>query len=72
MILNRNKPSLQDRRIVFRFLFLPRTLHGETRWLEFVFIQQMYSTYYGYFERFYGSRKWKNECFVKMEDIEIE
>ena len=29
-----------QRRIIKRFLFLPRTVRGETRWLEFAEIEQ--------------------------------
>ena len=36
------KPRLGSSRVVYRFLMLPRTLQGETRWLEYVRIRQYY------------------------------
>jgi hypothetical protein len=35
-------PDYGDRRIISEFLFFPKTLDGETRWLEFAEIIQSY------------------------------
>lgn len=37
-----------DRRIIVRFLFFPRTIGHETRWLEFAKIKQFYHQEYFY------------------------
>ena len=34
--------SIREERIISNFLFMPRTIAGETRWLERVFIMQRY------------------------------
>jgi hypothetical protein len=39
-------PTIGDTRIIKRFLFLPRCIEGEVRWLEFVKIKQMYKINY--------------------------
>lgn len=36
-------PQLDDKRVIKRFLFLPKIIHGEGRWLEFATIAQRYS-----------------------------
>lgn len=36
------KPVIGDERVVSEFLFFPKTLDKETRWLEFAEIRQMY------------------------------
>ena len=33
------------RRVIYRFLFFPRTIRGERRWLEFAYIKQRYSSF---------------------------
>ena len=36
------KPELGERRTVRKFLWFPKRLHRETRWLEFAWIEQCY------------------------------
>lgn len=36
------RPNSYSERIIIRFLFFPRTIQGETRWLEFARIKQYY------------------------------
>jgi hypothetical protein len=36
------KPRVGEKRIIKKFLFLPKTIKGETRWLEWVTIEQQY------------------------------
>lgn len=38
----------RDTRIINKFLFLPRTINGETRWLERVKIYQQFDFYYDF------------------------
>ncbi len=45
------------------FLLFPRTVSGETRWLEFVEISQRYVTWGGVFGSG-GSGKWVDEWFI--------
>lgn len=35
-------PKLNDKRIRSGFLFLPKCINGETRWLEFAYWEEMY------------------------------
>jgi len=35
-------PNLGDSRVIERFLYLPKTIQGETRWLETAWIDQVY------------------------------
>ncbi len=35
-----------DSRVIRRFLLVPRSIHPETRWLEFATIRQEYCSYY--------------------------
>ena len=47
-------PNQGDSRVIERFLYLPRTIQGETRWLETAWIDQVYfmvSKPIGKFER---------------------
>lgn len=58
---NATKPEMGSRRVVRRFLFLPKVLRGEGRWLEFVYIDQIWTSYeeatnYGFFKTRYGWR----------------
>lgn len=41
--MKRNKKQIHgDKRIINKFLFLPRTIRNETRWLSFEKIEQKY------------------------------
>ena len=37
-----------DTRIIIKFLFLPKTINGETRWLEKAKIYQSFDFYYDF------------------------
>lgn len=37
------KPGFGDKRLISRFLILPRRIRNEVRWLEFVHISQFYA-----------------------------
>lgn len=50
-----NKPKLGDTRVILRYLFLPRSINGETRWLELTRIKQVRCS------RINGSLYWKDE-----------
>lgn len=39
------KPEKDEKRIIKTFLFFPKTINKETRWLEFASIKQVYSMY---------------------------
>lgn len=55
-----------DKRIVKRFLLFPLTLNNETRWLEFVEIEQSYQGPYwnSRNELIVSSCSWLNSKFV--------
>jgi hypothetical protein len=36
------RPKIGDKRTVKKFLFLPKTIKEETRWLEWAIIEQQY------------------------------
>lgn len=40
------KPMIGDTRRFWKFLFLPRTIQHETRWLEWAYIEQQFDTKY--------------------------
>ena len=50
-----NNPREGDRRTITRFLFLPRRIGYETRWLEWAKIIQEFCGFYGPNGRFYDS-----------------
>lgn len=41
------KPSLMSKRTIRRYLLWPKAIDGETRWLEWAYIEQMY-THFGW------------------------
>lgn len=53
-----NKPNFEgETRVVIKFALFPITADGETVWLEWVHLQQTYSTNY-------ADSGWKNTAFV--------
>ena len=53
----------KTQRIIKRFAFLPITVEAETRWLETVYIEQIYNEYY-------LLNPWIDSHFVTKEDYE--
>jgi hypothetical protein len=51
-------PEDKQRRIIKRFLFFPRTIGNETRWLEHAIIEQKYHQYKN--AGFWEDDKWIN------------
>lgn len=41
------------------FLFLPKTINGETRWLEYVAWWEMFESTYANYDVIFDSNKWK-------------
>jgi len=57
-------PSENDSRIIKRFLFFPKTLNDETRWLEWAAISQTY-----YVDWYETPPFWDSKCWVDSVDI---
>ena len=55
------RPSNNDTRIIKRFAIIPVGIDKEIRWLEFVYIEQIYSDFYGSWlnNRFVDQDRWK-------------
>jgi hypothetical protein len=45
---NKHEPHFHEMRIIKKFLWFPKTLDGETRWLETCHIEQRYYLPNGY------------------------
>ena len=58
-------PDIGDKRILFRFLLFPVIIEGETRWLEFAYIRQIYKS------NVYTSG-WVNAFFVEKKDLPVD
>lgn len=56
--LRRKEPKDDKQRIIKRFLFFPRTIQGETRWLEFAQIGQKYTRFQS------GHGYWRDVAWV--------
>lgn len=52
------KPKNGDRRVITKFLFFPRNIWGDVRWLERVKIEQRFVDFAGY-------RWWKDIIFME-------
>jgi hypothetical protein len=57
------EPKHNDRRTIEQFLFFPRTIRGETRWLERVRIHQYFSKPFSYS---FDNGEWKDVEFVEI------
>ena len=59
----RKKPKVGDSRVIVRLLLFPKTLEGETRWLEICPIIQIYEIYFDGHSNItnWHSRKWAKE-----------
>lgn len=53
--LAKNKPQINDKRIIKRFLFFPKKINFEWRWLETAKIEQVYTEKTERVMDFYGS-----------------
>lgn len=55
-----NNPKVGDVRVKMGFLWLPVTLQGETRWLEYAHIYQVFTLKQGMYKdrRYWGNTYW--------------
>jgi len=58
------KPKVGDERLLHKFLFFPREINDEIRWLEWVIIEQRY--YFGYdFGNHWEDLRWVDSPIYK-------
>lgn len=60
-----NRPKPNDKRIRSGFLFLPKCINGEIRWLEFAWWEEMFVETYG---REYISGEWATLKWLGKKD----
>jgi hypothetical protein len=65
--IKKPKPQIDDTRIVTRFLFFPKCIDGECRWLETAQIKQRYDPGQNGYPPLYFM-EWVDDCWLKSEE----
>jgi len=56
-----------DRRVVRKFLWFPKSLLDETRWLEFAYIEERFEDGFGFSYDIKTLYKWVEKNFVELK-----
>lgn len=69
----KESPSLGQQRITCKFIWLPLSLQGESRWLEFADIVQIYRSYTGFMPHVgpVDCVGWRNLKWAEDDPLEV-